>query len=118
MKGRHGKGAALHAKLYHGAKTGIGEGLSGNTYLLPTKDENIKTLSLFRIKKHAEKFIKFAGEHPEMMFNLTPVGTGLAGYQVSNIAPMFSSCPGNVILPDMFKLYLSQINETNEKEKI
>ena len=37
LRGIHGKGAALHAKQKHGAVQGVGEGLRGNSYALPTK---------------------------------------------------------------------------------
>ena len=46
--GRHGAGAAAQAKRW-GAKNGIGVGLSGHTYAIPTKDKYIETLGLSRI---------------------------------------------------------------------
>ncbi len=47
--GFHGAGAALFAKKFLGAEQGVGEGLTGRCYALPTKDENIKTLPLHEI---------------------------------------------------------------------
>ena len=38
LAGRHGKGAALHAKLHYGAIVGRGVGRQGNSYAIPTKD--------------------------------------------------------------------------------
>ena len=46
LAGRHGAGAALYARQYRGAIYGKGVGLQGNSYAIPTKDFNIKTLSL------------------------------------------------------------------------
>ena len=37
--GRHGKGAALAAKLQYGAVYGVGRGRTGNAYAIPTKDK-------------------------------------------------------------------------------
>lgn len=102
LKGAHGRGGAKHAKLCHGAKYGVAEGMSGNTYLLPTKDEYIKTLPISRVKKHVDKFLDFARSNPDIKFFLTPVGCGLAGYTPSDIAPMFETAPENVLLPKSF----------------
>ena len=40
LAGRHGKGAALHARQHHGAIYGQGAGLQGDSYGNPTKDGN------------------------------------------------------------------------------
>lgn len=100
--GRHGRGAALYARKHHGAIYGQGIGLQGSSYAIPTKDENIMTLPLSAIKKYVYEFIEFAKRHPEMQFNVTAIGCGLAGYKPHQIAPMFKNAPGNCILPDEF----------------
>ena len=41
-EGRHGAGAAKIAREQFGAKYGVGEGLTGNAYALPTKDLRVK----------------------------------------------------------------------------
>jgi hypothetical protein len=46
LAGRHGKGAALHARQHCGAIYGQGEGLQGRSYAIPTKDAAIGTLPL------------------------------------------------------------------------
>lgn len=99
LAGRHGKGAALTAFKQYGAIYGEGQGLQGNSYAIPTKDENIKTLPLNRIRRYVEQFIRFAQLNPEMTFKVTAIGTGLAGYDESEIAPMFVKAPINCILP-------------------
>ena len=104
LAGRHGKGAALYARQHHGAIYGRGEGLQGNSYAIPTKDERIQTLSLDRITEHVVTFIEFALSRPDLTFRVTPIGCGLAGWRPEQIAPMFDfPCPRNVILPDEFK---------------
>jgi len=105
--GRHGKGAALFAKTYRGAVVGQGEGLQGHSYGIPTKDENVRTLSLNEIEKHVNTFIEFAINNPSLQFQLTPIGCGLAGYTPEQIAPFFRNVPKNVELPVEFLNVLS-----------
>jgi hypothetical protein len=104
LAGRHGKGAALWAREHRGAIYGQGEGLQGNSYGIPTKDKRLKTLPLDAIATHVATFVGFARAHPDMIFQLTPIGCGLAGYTPPQIAPMFEDAPKNVILPEEFKL--------------
>lgn len=89
LAGRHGKGAALAAKQSHGAKYGVGVGRTGNAYAIPTKDQNLKTLPITEIAKYVKDFLAYAKNNPELSFQLTPVGTGLAGYKHQDIAPLF-----------------------------
>jgi hypothetical protein len=102
LAGRHGKGAALAARRFHGAIYGQGEGLQGNSYAIPTKDARIQTLPLDAIFTYVATFRDFARQHPELTFRLTPIGCGLAGYTPAQIAPMFRDAPSNVILPQEF----------------
>lgn len=107
LAGRHGKGAALWARQHRGAVYGQGEGFQGNSYAIPTKDERVKTLPLFRIRNYADRFKRFAGQYPHLTFQLTPIGCGLAGYNPDQIAPMFEDAPANVVLPPEFVVALS-----------
>lgn len=88
LKGIHGKGAALAAKNFYGAVQFQGEGLQGNSYAVPTKDENIQILPLERIKIHVDRFVEFT-KTSGLFFYVTPVGCGLAGYKPEQIAPLF-----------------------------
>lgn len=97
LAGRHGKGAALYARLHHGAIYGQGSGLQGNSYAIPTKDQWLNTLPLKTIEFHIDTFKTFAMMHPEMQFELTPIGCGLAGYTQDQIGPLFKTLPKNVI---------------------
>jgi hypothetical protein len=103
LAGRHGKGAALFALKNHGAIYGQGEGLQGRSYGIPTKDHYIRTLHLDNIRMHVERFLEFARNHPELTFNLTAIGCGLAGYTPAQIAPMFADAPDNVRKPPEFR---------------
>jgi hypothetical protein len=102
LAGRHGKGAALYARYHHGAIYGQGTGLQGSSDAIPTKDEHLRTLPLESIKTYVAEFIAFAKAHPEMTFQVTAIGCGLAGYQPSHIAPMFADAPANCLLPPEF----------------
>ena len=110
LAGRHGAGAAKYAYDNHKAIYGIGVGLQGDSYGIPTKDQNIQTLPLETIRLYVEQFIEFARLTPDLLFNVTAIGCGLAGYNPSQIAPMFSSASGlsNVRLPEEFKKVLLQ----------
>lgn len=103
LAGRHGAGAALLAAKLFGAQRGVGEGLTGQCYALPTKDEFIKTLPLNEINRYVAEFLNVAWKHPKLTFLVTKIGCGLAGYDVEEIAPMFHKIPNNVILPVEFE---------------
>lgn len=100
--GVHGAGAAKFALEHKGAIWGQGVGLQGQSYAIPTKDENIQTLPLKYIRVYVNQFIQFAKDHPELTFELTPIGCGLAGYKPADIAPMFEFAPDNVLFPESF----------------
>ncbi len=106
LAGRHGLGAAKFAKVNHGAIYGVGEGIQGNSYAIPTKDRNLIVLPLTAIEKSVILFLEFANTHSELIFNVTPIGCGLAGYKYEQIAPMFRNSPKNVNLPSEFKRVL------------
>jgi hypothetical protein len=106
LAGRHGKGAALHAFKHKGAVYGQGEGLQGQSYAIPTKDEQIKTLPLEAIQKSVERFRQFALSNPDKKFLVTAIGTGLAGYSHEQIAPMFRGFPKNCYFPEEWLRFL------------
>lgn len=95
LAGRHGAGAALHARKHHGAINGQGEGLQGRSYGIPTKDEWLKTRGLVEIGKSVMRFLEFARSNPRLTFYVTPIGCGLAGYKREQIRPMFADMPEN-----------------------
>ena len=103
LAGRHGKGAALCARNSHGAEYGVGVGRTGNAYAIPTKDERIRTLPLARIEKYVAEFLAYAKAHPELEFEVTKIGCGLAGYKEQQISPMFAGAPTNCHLPDWWR---------------
>lgn len=89
IAGNHFGGAALQAKQF-GAVDGIGVGLKGQTYAIPTMSGYDVMLD------YCLQFIDFANHYPELEFLLTPIGTGIAGYTKEDIEPIFSTLPENV----------------------
>ncbi len=98
LAGIHGAGAARQAYDSFGAVWGQGEGLQGQSYAIPTKDAEIRTLKLFLIQYYVGRFLEFAAANPNLEFLVTPIGTGLAGYTLEDIEPFFFHIPNNVIL--------------------
>jgi hypothetical protein len=98
-EGIHGAGAALTARKLYGAVCGRGEGLVGSSYALPTKDERLRTLSLEQVKWNVERFISLAWERRDLVFFVTRIGCGLAGFTDYDIAPLFKDAPPNCELP-------------------
>ncbi len=91
--GAHGGGAALIAHRMFGAEMGVGEGLTGRTYALPTME------GAGAFQAAAERFITFARENPDLTFLLTKVGCGIAGYAEDEVRPWFADTPPNVVKP-------------------
>ena len=101
--GRHGKGAALTARFSHSAIYGQGYGRQGNSFAIPTKDHQLRTLPLDRIQDYVDKFFAYARVNDKEQFNVTRIGCGFAGYKDEDIAPMFKDAPQNCLLPDQWK---------------
>ena len=104
LAGIHGAGAAKLAKDKFGAIQGVGEGITRNTYALPTKDSNIITLPIIEIYKSIEVLRSVILENQDKHFLITAIGCGLAGYEAKDIAPMFESfiTLENISLPKSF----------------
>ena len=92
------------AAKHYGAVRGVGEGLSGQSYAIPTKTDakkgafersSLVTLPLVDIERSVERFLAFARENPSLGFMVTRVGCGLAGYADEDVAPLFRIAPGN-----------------------
>ena len=100
LAGRHGKGAALTASRDYGAVYGIGVGRTGNSYAIPTKGYRLEVLPLSVIEIYVKDFLSYAKDNPGLIFLVTKIGCGLAGYKEAQISPMFKDSPENCELPD------------------
>lgn len=108
LSGIHGAGAARVAHKQHGAKLGVGEGITGNSYALPTKGYNISYMPLDQVHIHVQKFIDFAAQNIDTEFQVTCVGCGLAGFKNKEIAPLFSLAPGNCLFDTKWMPWLGK----------
>ena len=97
--GIHRRGAAKDAMNMYGAVYGVGEGMQGQSYAIPTKATPWKSLPLDDIQLHVERFLEYAKTHPDQLFYITRIGCGLAGYADKDIAPFFKDTPDNCELP-------------------
>lgn len=99
LGGFHGGGAARVALEQFGAVWGQGVGLQGQSYAIPTMHGGVDV-----IKPYVDEFIAFARDHRELKFLVTPIGCGIAGFAIEEIAPLFAAAidDENVILPESF----------------
>lgn len=115
QRGIHGKGAAYTAHKYFGAVYGVGEGFTGRSYAIPTKDQYLRVRTLKDIAESIKRFIErtdMASLEQDPLernwFFVTPVGTGLAGYSHEEIAPLFKGAL-NCRFPHIWKPYLGDL---------
>ena len=100
LAGMHGGGAAALARVARGAEMGVAIGLTGQAYAIPTVDASIEPLPLEDIKSSVAGFLAYADAHPELTFEVTRIGCGIAGFTDDQIAPLFAGAPENCSLPD------------------
>lgn len=99
LRGAHMGGAARVAYERFGAQWGRGTGLQGHSYAIPTMQGGVET-----IRPYVDDFIVFAKTHPQLTFLVTRIGCGIAGFDDSEIAPLFRrALPfDNILLPESF----------------
>ena len=99
LGGFHAGGAARVAMERFGAVWGQGVGLQCQSYAIPTMHGGVDV-----IKPYVDEFIAFARAHRELKFLVTPIGCGIAGFAVDEIAPLFADAidDENILLPESF----------------
>lgn len=109
LAGIHGAGAAKTAYREFGAELHVGEGMTGRCYAIPTKDEKLRVRPIDDVGHSILKFINTAKRRPDLTFLVTPIGCGLAGFTIEQIAPWFNEARAlnNVVLPPEFLNYLN-----------
>ena len=116
-QGRHGKGAALTAKVKFGAIYGNPEGIQGKSFAIITKDLTKKvhpSRTTAQIIIQIDKLYKYATLHPDKEFIIAyKCGDhNLNAYSSHDMAKMFASkdIPVNIIFDKQFyelvKLYI------------
>lgn len=93
LDGAHIGGAAHLAHQRFGAEWGVGVGLTGQCYAIPTMH------GMDKFEKYAEQFLRVASLTPDHEYLLTKVGCGIAGYGEQVVKQLFKYAPPNVIKP-------------------
>lgn len=104
--GIHGAGAAQYAYQKKGAKYGFGYGHMGDSWAIPTKDDDINSLPLDLIAAFVAGFLAYATVKRKLSFYVTQIGCGLAGYKPEQIAPMFIGAPTNCMFDRAWEPWL------------
>lgn len=96
LEGSHGGGAARLAYNRFGAVWGLGTGIQGRSYAIPTMQGGVET-----IRPYVDAFIQFAKQNTTLTFLVTRIGCGIAGFRDEEIAPLFEEALDleNIILP-------------------
>lgn len=113
--GNHYSGAARIAYERFGAEWGVGEGHTGQSYALPTLDENMERVTEDELIDSFAKMIGYADDNRQLTFLLTKVGCGIAGWDIEDVKrcfwkgvaavspdPEWRGIPSNVIIPEEF----------------
>lgn len=97
-EGQHYGGAAAYAHKYFHAEWGVGEGITGLCYALPTME------GIVEMDNAVQRFTEHALDDPDHNYLVTAVGCGIAGYTPDEVAPMFLEAAAlpNVYLPQCF----------------
>lgn len=99
LEGSHDGGAAKLSYNRFGAVWGLGTGIQGRSYAIPTMQGGVETIRPF-----VAAFIQFAKQNTTLTFLVTRIGCGIAGFRDEEIAPLFEDALDleNVILPKEF----------------
>jgi len=120
-KGIHGGGAARAAREKHGAVLQQGFGPQGNSFGIPTcakpTGEPNHEIALDKIKYYVDCFIVYANQHPELEFQVTQVGCGLAGWTPEQIAPLFCASPANCLFDTAWEPFLGDHDLMNRERR-
>lgn len=94
--GHHIGGAAKLAFDKFDAVWGMAEGLFGQSYAFPTLGYNMQQVTMQQLEASRDSLYACAIRNPDKEFLLTPVGTGIAGFSIEEVAPLFENMPTNV----------------------
>lgn len=107
-EGNHSSRAALYAVNNFGAKMGVSEGISGQSYAIPVHKHR-----RHKMVNAVKRFIQYARENQNMKFLVLPIGCGAAGMDPAFVSLMFRNAVElqNVLLP---KLFVDELNKYYE----
>lgn len=94
IAGQHVGGAARQAHEDFGAMWGIGAGMQGQSYAIPT----MPPLTLKEIEYYVAQFIDYARLTPNKTYLVTAIGTGIAGYTHEQMSEIWNKyeLPSNI----------------------
>ena len=107
LNGSHAGGAARFAVEKFGAVEGQEIGIQGKSYAIPTLGKKMEKLSLEKISISIDNLYQFADENADLVFLVTKLGCGIAGFTEDEMKSVFYSkefTPFNVVLPQEFTL--------------
>lgn len=110
--GQHYGGAAKIAHEKFGAIWGLAEGLSGQTYAIPTIDfDTWKPVDRSFLLLCLRRFLRYVHKNPEKKFYLTKIGCGIAGWNTEEVKEILQDAfeaeeiiLDNLIMPNEFCL--------------
>jgi len=104
--GQHNGGAAKKAIDFGAIYGDCQAGLCGNTYGIITTSFNEEPINIAFLRTQIDMLYKFASVRPDLIFYVTKIGTGIAGWGLELIAGLFKDReyfrPSNIILPIEF----------------
>lgn len=105
LSGNHAGGAAKQAKEQFGAREGVGEGLTGQSYAFPTIGYEFHRFADrgLNLQRSRDNLYKTCREKPDKDFLLTKVGCGIAGHSEEKMKALFTNPPENLFLPEDWK---------------
>jgi hypothetical protein len=109
-KGIHGKGSARTARMEHGAIPGQGFGPQGSSFAIPTCAKPTESpdhkIGFDKLEFYVRAFLLYTYMHPELDFQVTQIGCGLAGWTPEQVAPLFRQAEGNCWFDTAWKQFL------------
>ena len=85
LEGQHAGGAARIAYNKFGAEWGVGVGMTGRCYAIPTMHGGLDA-----IRPYVKQFVEYAIANPNKRFLLTRIGCGIAGFSDVDMCLLFS----------------------------
>lgn len=95
LRGEHAGGAARQAHVQFGAIWGLGVGIQGQSYAIPTMEIDLENIALY-----IKQFIDYATITPNKTYYVTKIACGIAGFREEQMIEVWSrwELPVNVIL--------------------
>lgn len=98
VMGIHGAGAAAQAFRDFGALLGQATGcIGGQSYGIATLNNEMNQVTPEYLREQAKDLRTVARANPNKEFLLTPIGTGIAGFDIEFVEEVFNNMPDNVI---------------------